>query len=100
MVLRAELDAVICSGPMRGKQGTCALLAERAPRGRELQRDEALAALARRYFTGHGPATLRDFAWWSGLTITDAKMGVKLAGASLNHEDIDGQTYWYSECMA
>jgi hypothetical protein len=73
LVMAAELEAAICSGPRRGKQFTYALLAERAPRARALPRDEALATLGRRYFRSHGPATLRDFAWWSGLTIRDAR---------------------------
>ena len=74
-----ELDAVVCSGPRRGKQFTYALVAERAPRAKILPRDEALAELTRRYFQSHGPATVRDFSWWSGLTIKDAREGIALA---------------------
>jgi hypothetical protein len=96
IVHRAELDAVICSGPRRGKQFTYALIAERAPQAKVLARDEALAELVRRYFTSHGPATLKDFSWWSGLTLADAKAGTEMADSSLAHEDIDGQTYWFS----
>jgi hypothetical protein len=59
-------------------------------------RDEALAELVRRYFTSHGPATFRDFAWWSGLTMRDAKEGVALLGDALTHEAIDGLTYWFA----
>jgi hypothetical protein len=92
----AELEAVVCSGPRRGKQFTYALLAERAPGAARLSRDEALAELARRYFTGHGPATPRDFAWWSGLTLADARDGVELAAPHLGHEVIDGELYWFS----
>lgn len=73
LVMHAELEADICSGPRRGAQFTYALLAERAPRAKVLSRDEALAALAERYFRSHGPATVRDFAWWSGLTLNDAR---------------------------
>jgi hypothetical protein len=96
MVGRAEIDALICSGPRHGKQFTYALLDERAPQGRRLQRDEALAELTHRYFTAHSPATLRDFAWWSGLAMSDAKKGVELVAGDLNHEVIDGQPYWFS----
>ena|SRR5882672_9199935 len=67
LMMRAELDAVMCSGARRGKQFTYALVAERAPDARTLERDEALAALTRRYFASRGPATLRDYSWWSGL---------------------------------
>jgi hypothetical protein len=96
---RAELDAVVCSGPRRGKQFTYALLDERAPQARILKRDEALAELTRRYYTGHGPATVRDFAWWSGLTVADAKAGLEMVASDLTHEVIDGQTYWFSASM-
>ena len=96
ITLRAELDAIVCSGPRRGSQFTYALLDERAPQAKVLQREEALAELARRYYTGHGPATVRDFAWWSGLTVADAKAGLEMAASHLTHEAIDGQTYWFS----
>lgn len=99
IIMRAELDAVICSGPRRGKQFTYMLLDERAPQARSLERDEALVELIRRYFTGHGPATVQDFSWWSGLTITDAKAGLKMVGNDLAHGDLDGQTYWFSPSM-
>jgi len=94
MVMYAELDAVICSGHLRGKQFTYALFDERVPRTREFTRDEALAELTRRYFASHGPATVQDFAWWSGLTVTDGKTGIELAKAHLTSEVVDGRTYW------
>lgn len=100
IVMRAELDAVICSGPRRGKQFTYALLAERAPDARTLSHDEALAELTRRYFTGHGPATVRDFTWWSGLTVADARVGLALVGPDLDAQDIDGQTYYFPADMS
>lgn len=91
---QAELDAVICSGTLRGKQHTYALLDERAPQAKSLARDEALAELTRRYFTSHGPATLPDFVWWSGLTTSDARTGLELAKPHLVQEVSSGQTYW------
>jgi hypothetical protein len=96
MVMYAELEAVICSGPRRGKQMTYALLDERAPHARSLPREEALVELARRYFRGHGPATVRDFAWWSGLTLTGAREGLGLVGEELEKEESEGHTYWFS----
>ena len=99
LIERAELDAVICSGPRRGKQFTYALLDERAPHARALDHDEALGELTQRYFTGHGPATVQDFAWWSGLTISDAEVGLEMAASQLTCEVIDEQTYWYSASM-
>jgi hypothetical protein len=79
IVMHAELDGVICSGARRGVQFTYGLVAERAPDARTLPREEALATLATRYFKSHGPATIRDFAWWSGLTMADARAGVESA---------------------
>lgn len=96
LLMHAELEALICSGPRRGKQFTYALLDERAPAAKRLDRDEALAQWTLRYFFSHGPAQLKDFAWWSGLTLSDAQRGVELAGPRLAHEEIDGKTYWFS----
>lgn len=96
LVMRAELDGIICSGARRGKQFTYALLAERAPQARNLAHDEALAELTTRYFTSHGPATAQDFVWWSGLTAADVKTGLAMVKSQLMHEEIDGQTYWFS----
>jgi Winged helix DNA-binding domain len=100
IMMRAELDGIICSGGRRGKQFTYALLDERAPQARTLDRDQALAELARRYFASHGPATLQDFVWWSGLTVADARAGLEMVASQLSHEVIDGQTYWSSASMA
>ncbi|HEU4783912.1 MAG TPA: winged helix DNA-binding domain-containing protein [Ktedonobacterales bacterium] len=100
VIFHAELDAVVCSGPRRGKQFTYALLAERAPTAKTLPRDEALAELTRRYFTSHGPATARDFAWWSGLTMADVRAGLKMVGSDLSHEEIAGQTYWFPALLS
>lgn len=82
LLLRAELDGIICSGPLAGKQMTYALLDERVPATKATTGDEALAKLTLRYFTSHGPATLQDFIWWSGLTAADARRGVELIGQS------------------
>lgn len=78
ILLRAELDGLICSGPRAGKQFTYALFDERVPPGKTLSREEALAELTRRYFNSHGPATLQDFIWWSGFSTIDAKRGMEL----------------------
>ena len=96
IMMRAELSGIVCSGARRGKQFTYALLDERAPQARTLDRDEALAQFARRYFTSHGPATLQDFVWWSGLAVADARAGLELVTSQLTHEVVDSQTYWFS----
>ena len=95
ILMTAELDGIICSGPKRGKQFTYALLEERVPRGRAMDRDEAVVELVRRYFTSHGPATTRDFAWWSGLTTADARAGLEALKGQIVGEKVDGKTYWF-----
>ena len=94
IIIRAELDAVVCSGPRRGKQFTYALLEERVPPAKPLTRDEALAKLTERYFSSHGPATLPDFVWWSGLTVSDAKRGVEMIDRHLRNELLNDKAYW------
>ena len=92
----AELDGLICSGPRRGKQFTYVLLEDRAPKYPELTREESLAKLALKYFTSHGPAQTRDFAWWSGLPAKDAKQAVDAIQSKLNQTILNGKTYWFS----
>jgi hypothetical protein len=96
VVARARLahDGLICYGPREGKQQTLALLDEWIPGGKRPARDEALAELARRYFTSHGPATVNDFAWWSGLLLTDAADGLALATGHLVSFGLADRTYW------
>jgi hypothetical protein len=96
LLIRAELDGIICSGPRRGNQFTYALLEERAPPARTLERDEALLELTKRYFFARGPATLQDFAVWSGLTAADGKRGTQMAGRELLQHTVDGRTYWFA----
>lgn len=100
LVMRAELDGVICSGPRRGKQFTYMLLEERVPPAPARTPEEALAELTVRYFTSHGPATIADFSWWSGLSITEARKGVEMAKAQLTSETLQGQTVWFDASAA
>ncbi len=85
---------LICFGARAGKQPTFALLDEWAPAARSLPRDEALATLALRYFSSHGPATLQDFVWWTGLTVADARAALAAAAPQLGRELIDGQEHY------
>ena len=96
LIMIAELDAVICSGSRRGKQFTYALLEERVPPVPQLEPDEALAELTKRYFTSHGPALLHDFVWWSGLTVTAAKQGIELVKSDVAATTVNDKTYWSS----
>lgn len=90
---RAEVDGIICNGVDKGNKRTYALLDERVLPMKELHKEEALAKLAIKYFRSHSPASLQDFIWWSGLSITEAKQAVGLIDAELIKERI-GETDW------
>jgi hypothetical protein len=96
ILARAELDGLICSGPRVGKQITYALLDERVPPTKPLARDEALAELTQRYFKSHGPATLEDFAWWSGLSVVDVRAGISMVRSQFVESVIEDKRYWLS----
>ena len=85
---------LICLAARRGKQPTFALLDHWTPRGRDLSGDDALREIATVYLRAHAPATAKDFAWWSGLTMADVKRALHLAGDLLHAARIDGVEYW------
>ena len=94
LLMQAELDGIICSGAMSGKQFTYALIEERAPGAKLLKPEEAIAELVLRYFKSRGPATLTDFAWWSGLTVADGRRGMEALRSQFIMEEVEGQCYW------
>lgn len=96
---RMAQEGLICFGPNRGKQQTFVLLHEWIPEAKKVEQEQALATLAQRYFTSHGPATLQDFVWWSGLKITEARTGIESVASQLSCETFNGQTYWMSSDM-
>jgi Winged helix DNA-binding domain len=100
MLIHAELSSVICSGPIRGKQHTYAAFDQRVPQSPVISDDEALARLARRYFTTRGAATVKDFVWWSGLSTSDARRAIELARGDLSSEIWNGRTYWFAQMTA
>ena len=84
----------VCFGPREGKQQTFVLLEEWVPPAALPAHEQALAELARRYFTSHGPATLQDFTWWSGLLKSEALEVLETIMPELVSEDFEGRTYW------
>lgn len=91
---RAELEGIVCSGVVRGSKQTYALLHTQAPNRINLSKEEALERLARKFFTSHGPATLQDYIWWSGLLASEAKKGIELIKYDFICEEINGKSYW------
>lgn len=94
LLMLAEVDQLICSGPLQGNKHTYMLLDERAPIAAPLSREEALAELAIRYFQSHGPGTEHDLAWWSDLGLVESREAIALAGDSLDCITMDGAR-WY-----
>jgi hypothetical protein len=95
ILMHAEVEEAICSGARRGKHHTYAAFDDRVPSAAApFDRDRALADLVRRFFTGHGPATVNDFTWWSYLTVADTRRGLDLVGDQLASFELDGRTYW------
>ena len=100
LLLVAELDGLIASGAHRNGKPTYALLEARASRPGRISREEAAARLARNYFASHGPATLDDFLWWSGLTATEARKGLEAIKSELIKVSVDSGEYWFSEVLS
>lgn len=91
-----ELDRLVCSGRSLDGVHTYAAFADRVRSPRLLDRDEALAELVLRYFTGHGPATDRDLAYWATLTLGDVRRGLTQVRDLLASFDHDGRTFWHA----
>jgi hypothetical protein len=95
LLMLAELTGLICSGATKGNKQTYALLAKRVPEKKSMTRKEALTLLAKKYFFSHAPATLKDFVWWSGLPVADAKYGLESNKSLLISETTRTETYWF-----
>ena len=94
MLQRASLNGLICQGIMHRNNPTFIALDESVPEGRIMGREKALEELAFRYFSSHGPATLQDFAGWSGLTVAEARAGLDAIMSQLTQETVDGRIFW------
>jgi len=100
IMMQAELDGIICSGARQGNQFTYALLEERVPKFKAINRDQALAELTKRYFISRGPATIKDFSTWSGLRVGDCKNGVDMVGRHFDGETINGEAYYFTHVIS
>lgn len=93
-LMHAELESILCSGGLRGKQQTYALVDDVVPPQPERDPDEALAELVRRYYRSHGPATVQDMCWWSSLTTAEVRRGLHLLGDTVERLVLDGREFW------
>lgn len=100
LLLHAELDGLICSGKTKNNDHAYALLNERVPLSKKISRDEALAKLAHKYFSSHCPATLDDFVWWSGLSVTDARRALESVKSNFTSEKINSTVYWLTNSFS
>ncbi len=96
----AEIEGIVCNGRVQGSTPTYALMDEWVPRAEAISREEALERLARRFFTSHGPATLEDFVWWSGMTLTDARKAIEQIKHDFVCETLNGRTFWMRNDLA
>jgi hypothetical protein len=96
--VRAETEGIICSGRQKKGKPTFALLHEWVPVNKKnYTRDESLKELGYKYFISRGPATVQDFAWWSGLSVREARLGLEYNKSNLISEVIENQTFWFSD---
>jgi hypothetical protein len=100
LMLCAELDGTVCSGQIKNGKQTFALLDERVPVRKIFTREESLATMAKRYFTSHGPATLKDFTWWSGLPAGDARRALESVKRDFLSESPGPEQYWFPDSFS
>lgn len=90
----AEIEGVLVNGRLNGNKQTFTLLEEWVPRTPSISKEEALERLARKYFTSHGPATLQDFVWWSGLSLTEGRKSLESIKPEFICESVNGRDFW------
>ena len=97
ILIRAELEMRLCSGVRKEKKATYSLFDRRVRESEKISKKDSLVKLASVYFNSRSPATVKDFMWWSGLSLSDAKFGISGLGENLKCTPIDGLNYLYIE---
>jgi hypothetical protein len=83
LLFLAAVRGIVVRGPMVGKQHAYVLVRDWLGEPGPIDREKALAELARRYLIGHQPATDRDLAKWAGLPLRDVRAGLEAIAAEL-----------------
>ena len=99
-LMRAEIELFVCSGKTINNKSTFALLSERVPLMKRFSREESASKLALSYFLSHGPATLQDFIWWSGLPISLSRQALESIKSKLVSATVENQTFWFSDSLS
>ena len=95
LLIVAEMRGMVCSGPMKGVHHSYALVDEVIAPTPERSREEAVVELVRRFFSGHGPATVKDFTRWATMTVADTKAALAELGDELEEVEVDGIPHWF-----
>lgn len=97
VLIRAELEMHVCSGVRHENKVTYSLFDARIPRSEKISKKDSIVKLASLYFNSRGPATIKDFMWWSGLSLSESKFGVSALGKNLKCASLGGLDYLYVE---
>ncbi|NLG21968.1 MAG: winged helix DNA-binding domain-containing protein [Actinomycetales bacterium] len=93
-------ETLVFFGPWNGTDQNVVLAQDWVPAGSGLEdrfngdRVAAVTEMLRRYLTSHGPATIRDFAWWTKLPLKEIRAALPEASAGLEHDEADEPSYW------
>lgn len=96
-IRHAEISGLLCSGNFTPKKNSYSLTSQKLPHNNNIDKDEALACIARLYFQSHAPATLEDFIWWTGLSKSECQLGIKLLNNELHTDHFKEHTFYLHE---
>lgn len=90
----AEINGLLCSGILHTSKATYCLASQKIKNHSDVSYEESLALLAKKYFQSHSPATLEDYVWWSGLSVSECKKGINLIKNELQTQIWQEKTFY------
>lgn len=94
-LILAEYSGTLCSGNLTSKEASYSLVEEKIGEdSSNMERDDMLKLLAKKYFQSHAPATFEDYVWWTGLSASDCRRGMQLLGEELRQESWKGYNFY------